>query len=135
MDCIFCRIAAGSIPATKVYEDTHTLAFMDINPVALGHCLVIPKTHVATLFEADAALLAQVMGTVHKLALALKSTLGVEALNLLQNNGRAAFQSVDHLHFHLIPRQDGDGLGFGWRLKPGDLEQIQAAAAKIKGGI
>ncbi|MDH4225236.1 MAG: HIT family protein [Deltaproteobacteria bacterium] len=133
MDCIFCRIIAGEIPAQRVFEDEHTLAFMDINPVSEGHLLVIPKTHVARLFDADPQLLTHTIHTVQRMAKALQTALGVRNLNLLQNNGKAAFQSVDHLHFHLIPRREGDGIGFGWRLVPGDQEVIRQAALRISG--
>ena len=94
MDCIFCNIVAGEIPAFKVYEDANTLAFMDINPLTEGHLLVIPKAHQPNLFEAEDATLAAVMSTARKVANALKAALGLDSLNLVQANGKWAVQSA-----------------------------------------
>ncbi|MDH4121162.1 MAG: HIT family protein [Deltaproteobacteria bacterium] len=132
MSCIFCRIVAGEIPAEKVYEDDHTLALMDINPVADGHLLVIPKSHHETLAETPEKVLHQVISVVKKMALALPQAAGTEHMNILQNNGKMAFQSVPHVHFHLIPRREGDGIGFGWRLVPGNPQKIQQTAQALR---
>ena len=135
MDCVFCKIAAGVIPSVKVHEDAETIAFMDINPLTAGHLLVIPKTHVETLFEADEALVAAVARVSARIAKSLRRSLGIEALNLLQANGAAAFQSVPHLHFHLIPRRPDDGAGFDWRGVPGKIEEIRRLGEKIREGL
>ena len=113
-NCIFCKIAAGLIPSAKIYEDDKMLAFLDLNPVAKGHALVVPKTHVATLLDlppgfGDAALAA--MAAVGK---AQMKILGTQGFNCLQNNFAAAGQEVMHLHWHVIPRVSGDGLAFTW---------------------
>ena len=135
MDCVFCKIVAGTIPAVKVHEDAETIALMDINPLTAGHLLVIPKTHVETLFEADEALVAAVARVSTRIAKSLRKSLGIEALNLLQANGAAAFQSVPHLHFHLIPRRPDDGAGFDWRGIPGKMEEIRRLGERIRQGL
>ena len=131
-DCVFCKIRDGEIPSAKVYEDAKTLAFMDINPLTRGHCLVITKTHAATLYDAEVSDLQAVMGTAKKVAAALRKALNPNGLNLLQANGAAAFQSVPHFHLHLIPRWDNDGKGFDWALTPGDRAHIQAVGGRLK---
>ncbi|HSE94545.1 MAG TPA: HIT family protein [Methylomirabilota bacterium] len=135
MDCVFCRIRDGQIPSVRVWEDERTLAFLDINPVNDGHCLVISRAHAATIFEVAAADLQAAIVTVKMVAGAIRRALAPDGLNLLQANGAAAFQSVPHLHFHLIPRWTGDGKGFDWPLKAGDPARIQAAAEKIRQGL
>ena len=132
MDCVFCRIRDGQIPSIRVYEDERTIAFMDINPLNDGHTLVIPRVHAATLFEADEADLQAVIATVRCVARAIRETIRPDGLNLLQANGAAAFQSVPHFHFHLVPRYTGDGKGFDWPMVAGDRTRIQAAADKIR---
>ena len=119
MDCVFCKFRDGQIPSTRVFEDERTIAFMDINPLNEGHCLVIPRAHAATLFEIDAADLRAAIATAQRVAQAIRTTLRPDGLNLLQANGAAAFQSVPHFHFHLVPRCSGDGKGFDWAMVPG----------------
>ena len=132
MDCVFCRIRDGQIPSTRVYEDERTIAFMDINPLNEGHTLVISRVHATTLFEADEADLRAAITTAKRVAVAIRAALHPDGLNLLQANGAAAFQSVPHFHFHLVPRFTGDGKGFDWPMVPGDRGRIQAAAEKIR---
>jgi histidine triad (HIT) family protein len=132
VDCVFCKIRDGQIPSIRVYEDDRTIAFMDINPLNEGHALVIPRAHAATLFEADEADLRAAIATAKRVALAIRAALHPDGLNLLQANGAAAFQSVPHFHFHLVPRYTGDGKGFDWPMVPGDRARIQAAAEKIR---
>jgi histidine triad (HIT) family protein len=134
-DCVFCRIRDGQIPSVKVHEDERTLCFMDINPLNRGHCLVITRRHAATIWEADEGDLAAAMATAKRVAAALRDALKPDGLNLLQANGPAAFQSVPHLHLHLIPRWTGDGKGFDWPPVPGDREAIARAAAAIRAGL
>lgn len=132
MDCVFCKIRDGQIPSTRVYEDDRTIAFMDINPLNEGHTLIIPRAHAATLFEADDADLRAAIATAKRVAVAIRAALHPDGLNLLQANGVAAFQSVPHFHFHLVPRFTGDGKGFDWPMIAGDRGRIQAAAEKIR---
>lgn len=135
MDCVFCKIVAGTTPSFKVYEDANTIAFMDINPLTPGHLLVVPKRHAVNLFDADEGLVAETMRVATRIAKSLRESLGIDALNLLQANGAAAFQSVAHLHVHLIPRRSGDEAGFDWRLVPGDKEEIKGIAEKVKAAL
>jgi histidine triad (HIT) family protein len=135
MDCVFCRLRDGAIPSVRLHEDERTIAFMDINPLTEGHCLVIPRVHAATVFEVGAPDLQAVIATVQRVAVALREALRPDGLNILQANGAAAFQSVPHLHFHLVPRWAGDGKGFDWPLVPGDRGRIQAAAERIRAVI
>jgi histidine triad (HIT) family protein len=134
-DCVFCKIRDGEIPAMRIYEDDHTLAIMDINPVNSGHCLVIVKNHAPTIWDADPADLQAAIATAQKVAIGLKTAVKPDGLNLLQANGPAAFQSVPHYHLHLIPRWNNDGKGFDWTLVPGDRGQIQAVGERLREAI
>ena len=131
-DCVFCMIRDGKIPSAKVYDDQRTLAFMDINPLSRGHCLVVPKAHAATLYEAEAEDLKAAIATAKKVAGAIRKALNPDGLNLLQANGAAAFQSVPHFHLHLIPRWTNDGKGFDWKEVPGNREEIMGTADRIR---
>jgi histidine triad (HIT) family protein len=131
-DCVFCMIRDGKIPSSKIYDDARTLAFMDINPLSRGHCLVAPKAHAATLYEVDVEDFKAVAATAKKLATAIKKALSPDGLNLLQANGAAAFQSVPHFHLHLIPRWANDGKGFDWTVVPGNREEIVGTADRIR---
>jgi histidine triad (HIT) family protein len=135
MDCVFCRIAAGTLPSTKVYEDGSTLAIMDINPLTPGHLLVMPKAHIENLFDADEKAVADVMRMVTRIAKAIGRSLKPDGLNVLQANGRAAFQSVPHLHFHLIPRRTDDGAGFDWKPVPGNLNDVHRLGGQIRAAL
>jgi len=129
-DCIFCAIAAGEIPSFKVYEDDEVLAYLDINPFAKGHTLVIPKRHSQGLLDTDDATLATIIARVKMIAAHLKDKLGCDGFNILQNNGEAAGQTVRHVHFHIIPRWQGDPLVFENR--PGDMEALKALAESVR---
>ncbi|OLS13613.1 MAG: histidine triad (HIT) protein [Promethearchaeota archaeon CR_4] len=109
-DCIFCLIAAGKIPAKKVYEDTNVLAFLDINPLSEGHTLVIPKTHYETISHMPEPELGGIFGIVKKLATKLKDNLRADGINIVQNNFKAAGQDIPHFHVHIIPRKTNDGI-------------------------
>src|SRR5215831_4538313 len=123
-DCVFCKIRDGQIPSMKIAEDERTLAFMDINPLNPGHCLVVTKRHAATLLEADVEDLRAAVVAVKRVARAVQDSLAPDGLNVLQANGAAAFQSVPHMHFHVIPRWANDGKGFDWALVPGDRDAL-----------
>ena len=133
MASIFTHIVQGEIPCHKLYEDAHTLAFLDINPVSHGHCLVISKQEYATLEEAPDEVAAAVMAAVKRVGAAVKATLGADAYNVLLNNGSAAGQEVPHLHVHIIPRYTGDGVRFGW--KPGKLRDPQQTVLTIRSAL
>jgi len=131
-DCVFCKIRDGQIPSLRIFEDDRTLAFMDINPVSHGHCLVIPKAHAASLFEAEVEDLQATIAAAQQVARAIREALAPDGLNMLQANGAAAFQSVPHFHLHLIPRWANDGKGFDWKLVPGHRDQIMKAGERIR---
>ena len=129
-DCIFCKIIDGAIPSMKVYEDAAAYAFLDIGPLADGHLLLIPKDHHERLDTMSPELLGQVTRLLPALARALVDVTGAAGYNVLQNNGRLAGQVVMHVHFHLIPRQAQDGLGYRWnagQYPPGRAEQLRQA--------
>lgn len=130
-DCIFCKIIAGDIPCLKVWEDDETLAFMDINPGNTGHALAIPKAHYPNLFETPADILAPTIATARRVARAVQAAIAPDGINMVQANGEGAGQSVFHLHLHILPRRNGDGLTMNWGHVPGDMEEIKAAYAKV----
>jgi len=134
-DCVFCKIRDGEIPSKKIYEDDATLAFMDINPLNTGHCLVVPKRHAATIWDADVADLQATIATAQKIAIAIVAAVKPDGLNMLQANGAAAFQSVPHFHLHLIPRWVRDGKGFDWKLVPGDRAQIATVGDRVRAAL
>jgi len=107
-DCIFCKIIAGKIPCDKVYEDADTLAFLDINPASLGHTLVMPKVHAETLDKLNEKDLKSLIITAQKVSKAISRF--SEGYNLIQNNKEVAGQIVHHVHFHIVPRNKGDGI-------------------------
>lgn len=131
MECIFCSIIAGEIPCIKVCEDEATLVFMDVNPVCEGHLLVIPKKHFPNLFSAEDEDLATVMAAVRRVAVGMRSALGIDSMNLVQANGLWAVQSVPHFHIHLIPRREDDGIGLDWPLNEGNIPEITKMAENI----
>ena len=131
-DCVFCMIRDWKIPSAKVYDDERTLAFMDINPLTRGHCLVVTRAHAATLYDAEPEDLKAAIATAKKVAGAIRKALKPDGLNMLQANGAAAFQSVPHFHLHLIPRWTGDGKGFDWKIVPGGREEIAGTADRIR---
>jgi histidine triad (HIT) family protein len=131
-NCIFCDIVAGAVPSFKLYEDAETLAFMDINPVHDGHCLVIPKAHFATLFDIAPEVFAAIARTTVVVASAVNAALTPDGMNLIQANGKGAAQSVGHFHIHVLPRLLGDNLLINWPLKPGDTAQINDVAGRIR---
>jgi histidine triad (HIT) family protein len=134
-ECVFCKIRDGAIPSKKIYEDDATLAFMDINPLNTGHCLVVTKVHAATIWDADVADLQAAIATAQKIAIALVAAVKPDGLNMLQANGAAAFQSVPHFHLHLIPRWVRDGKGFDWKLVPGDRTQIATVGDRVRAAL
>jgi len=109
MECLFCKIIAGEIPCTKVYEDDTVLAFLDIHPVNIGHTLVIPKVHHTNLYETPDKALSHMVVVTKKLSIAIKESLGAEGVNIEMNNDPVAGQIIFHTHLHIIPRFSGDG--------------------------
>ena len=111
--CIFCKIAAGEIPSATVYEDEDLRVIADISPANLGHLLIIPKEHAADLTELPAETACKVMLTAKRVVAAMKKGLCPDGVNVLQNNGEAAGQTVMHYHMHIIPRYRGDQVKIG----------------------
>lgn len=113
-ECIFCRIIAGQIPCTKVYENDHLLAFLDVSPVSDGHTLVVPKNHTPRVDQTDSKAMAALAEVLPKLAGAIQKAAGAEGYNILCNNGSTAGQVVEHVHVHIIPRKRNDGVFNQW---------------------
>lgn len=124
--CIFCRIISGDIPSYRVYEDNKHLAFLDINPVSAGHTLVVPKQHYDNIEAIPAEELGELMAAVQKVGALLKDKLAIAGYNVNENNDPVAGQVVAHLHFHIVPRQEGDGLKLwpGHNYAAGEAEEI-----------
>lgn len=134
-DCIFCKIVQGEIPAAKIFENEHVVAFLDISQVTKGHTLVIPKVHKENVFELTPEIAKNIFETVPEIANALKSVYHPLGLNIVNNNGEAAGQTVFHYHVHLIPRYgQGDGFGAVWKNNQSDysFDDLQKMAAEIK---
>jgi len=131
-DCIFCKIASGQIPSIKLYEDDIVVAFLDIGPVSEGHTLVMPRQHFEKVHNCPPELLGQIWQRIGKLAGAITSAMNSDGYNVLCNNGRSAGQVVDHLHFHIIPRNAGDGIFTQWPSFKYPAGKADSVAAKIK---
>jgi histidine triad (HIT) family protein len=134
-DCIFCAIAAGDAPARLVYEGPRTLAFLDINPATRGHTLVIPRDHSTDLLDAAPEDVEEVATVAQRIARAAVDHLGADGVNLLQSTGAAAFQTVFHLHVHVVPRYEDDGIRLPWIPTPGRPDEIDAAAATLRDAL
>lgn len=134
-NCLFCKILAGSIPSAKVYEDEHVLAFLDINPIAKGHTLVVPKAHYSTLLELPASGGQALLNAMKTVAKALQEETGCGGFNCIQNNFAPAGQMVFHSHWHIIPRFDNDGLPDWPGGKYGGNEEMQQLAGAINARI
>lgn len=127
---VFDRILDGELPCHRVYEDEHVLAFLDIAPLSRGHLLVIPKERKARLHELSDDAAAALGRVLPRLARAVLAATGAAAYNVLQNNGPEAHQAVDHVHFHIIPRQRERGLGIGW--SSGALEDPEGLLGRLR---
>lgn len=128
-DCLFCKIIAKEIPASIVYETDDILAFLDLHPVNKGHVLVVPKQHSEGSHDASPAVLGTLLAAIQKIAQGIGKVTGAPAYNVLQNNGAAAGQVIPHLHFHIIPRFEGDGFTH-WHGKQGYAEGEMAQLAQ-----
>lgn len=131
MATIFSRIVQGDIPSIKIYEDAHTYAFMDIAPASRGHTLVICKAELADIHEIDEESLVAVAKTTQRVAKAIRDALQPDGINIIQNNGAAAGQTVFHYHVHVIPRWDGDGAIGLWEPNSVNSDQLHALSAQI----
>jgi histidine triad (HIT) family protein len=127
-NCVFCKIVEGKIPSAKVYEDAHTIAFLDINPASKGHCLVVPKKHFQDLEHADDSTLEHLLPVAKKVAHAVAKATGCPDSNLHVSNGKNAGQVVFHVHIHVVPRCEGDGIEFTYEVLPyaeGEMQEMQ----------
>ena len=132
-DCIFCKIVAGELPAERIDEDAHTIAFMDINPWTRGHALVIPRKHARNLWEVDPADLGHTVAAAQRLAVRMRDALGAEGVNLLNSCEPAAWQTVFHLHVHVIPRYQDDPLKLPGQPQEMSDEDLDKVAEELRG--
>jgi histidine triad (HIT) family protein len=131
-DCLFCQIIAGDIPGQIVDRSERTVAFMDINPATRGHALVVPRRHARDLVEIEPDELAATIQAAQHLARRMMDRLGPDGINLLNSCGAAAWQTVFHFHIHVIPRYSDDPLRLPWTPRPGDPDEIAAAAEQLR---
>ena len=132
-DCIFCRIISGEIPSTTIYENSKFKVIMDIAPANKGHVLILPKEHYDNIYDIDPATAGELFELAVMTARALKSVLDCDGMNILQNNGTVAGQTVFHFHMHIIPRYEGDTVNIGWKelsYEDGEMEQLREAIRK-----
>ncbi len=131
-NCVFCRIVAKEIPAAVVYEDEHTLAFMDAGQVNPGHVLVAAKGHAENIYELSDAQAAGLLRAAAHVARAIRDAYQPQGLSVYQANGKAAWQSVFHYHMHLVPRHENDGMALTWPAKNPPREKLVEYAAAIR---
>jgi len=131
-DCVFCKLAAKQIPASIVYEDEATLAFMDLGQVNPGHVLVACKAHADNVYALDEAQAAAVFRAAVRVARAVREAFDPPGLSIYQANGKPAGQTVFHFHLHVLPRHEGDGMQLVWPVKNPPREQLEAYGARIR---
>lgn len=131
-DCIFCKIARGEIPSSTVYENDDFRVILDISPATKGHALILPKNHFDNVFQMDADTAAKTFSLATEVARAMKAELNCDGMNILQNNGTVAGQTVFHFHMHLIPRYEGDGVKLAWAPKETNADEQTALANAIR---
>ena len=128
-NCLFCSIIKGDIPSVKIYEDEYTLTFLDIAPYREGHCLVIPKSHAQNILDLNPNHAGHVLKTIQHIAPAIMKATNSQGFHVLQNNFAAAGQTVFHVHWHIIPRADGDNLSL-WTQTPYKNQNMMLEVAK-----
>lgn len=130
-DCIFCKLANGDIPTNTIYEDDFFRVILDASPANLGHALILPKEHFANIFEADDEYLAKALPLAKKVASVIKEEFKCDGVNIQQNNGTAAGQTVFHLHIHIIPRYDSDNFTLNWPQKSPSADEQKEIAVRL----
>lgn len=130
-NCIFCKIANGEIPSKTLYEDESFRVILDLGPATKGHALILPKEHAENLYELPEETAADAMRLAKKMALTMREKLKCDGMNLVQNNGETAGQTVMHFHLHLIPRYQGDGQRIGWIPSEPSQEELEAVRKEI----
>ena len=134
-NCIFCKLANGEIPTATIYEDEDFRVILDLGPATKGHALILPKNHFANLFEIPEDMDAKAFILAKKIAKKMKDVFGCDGVNIVQNNGVAAGQTVFHFHIHLIPRNNEDHVGVTWtpgKLTEEDKNEILEKISKIQ---
>lgn len=131
-DCIFCKIANGEIPSRTLYEDEDFRVIFDISPASKGHAIILPKKHAANIFEISEEDASKIYVVAKKVATALSDELQCDGINILQNNGETAGQSVFHLHMHIIPRYKDDTVNIKWKPGVPDEELLDRLSEKLK---
>jgi len=137
-NCIFCKIVAGELPSSRIFEDDTCVAFLDISPIRPGHTLIVPKDHAPNLAELDPTTGGHLFTCGQKIAAALYDGLECDGVSVFLADGAAAGQDVFHSHLHLLPRSDGDGLGSAFRVEEEETasrEDLNAVADKIKASL
>ncbi|MEW5890552.1 MAG: HIT family protein [Pseudomonadota bacterium] len=134
-NCVFCRIVRGELPASVVYQDDLTMAIMDIGCVNPGHMLVIAKPHADNLYGVDDALAAALFRTAARMARAAEKTLKPEGVSVYQANGKAAGQTVFHVHIHVLPRWENDGMTLTWPMRNPPREELEKMAAQLRAAL
>lgn len=132
--CVFCAIVSGSAPAFRIYEDDVVLGFLDIHPATEGHSLVVPKQHVVDVFDAPEPVAEAVMLGAVRVAGLLRDALPLDGINLVQATGEAAWQTIFHLHVHVVPRYRGDPLQLPWRPSSPGKDELAAVYSRVTGG-
>ena len=131
-DCIFCKVVAGEIPGEIVDSDDRTITVMDINPATRGHVVVIPREHSKDLLSVSDEDLVSTMHAVRRIVERMRETLAPAGFNVLNNMGRAAWQSIFHFHVHVIPRYEDDPLQLPWLPQPADPDELEAVASELR---
>jgi histidine triad (HIT) family protein len=132
VECVFCRILRGELAAQRVHEDEACVAILDVNPVAPGHVLVLPREHHETWIELPDELAGRVARTSRIVARAVLAATGAAGFNLLVNNGRCSGQAIPHAHVHVIPRREADGVKFNWPARQADPASLEVQAERIR---
>lgn len=132
METVFSRIIRGELPCAKVYEDEHVYAFMDAGQINPGHVLVVSRHPYETLMDADEDTAAALMRAAHRIARAVQAAFAPQGMTLLQANRPAGWQTVPHLHLHVLPRYEDDGVGLVWPRKEPGLDTLREYAARIR---
>ena len=130
-DCIFCKIANGEIPSKTLYEDEAFRVILDLAPATKGHALILPKDHAANLYELSEEAASDIMKVAKKMAVLMTEKLTCDGLNLVQNNGEVAGQTVHHFHMHIIPRYCDDEQKIGWVPKNPSVDELEAIKKQI----
>lgn len=131
-DCIFCKLANGDIPTNSIYEDDIVKVIFDANPASKGHVLILPKEHFDDVYALDDETAAHIFKVAVKISKAYKQALDYDGLNIVQNNGETAGQTVFHFHMHIIPRYKGDMVNIGWKPGKADDQIINEIKSKVE---